>query len=325
MTAHDALRRTVCPACGLRRSAWRFHIPPRRIVACTSCHHEYVCSLDWDQQPSYVFAPDEADSINTDIDISYLLSVFERYCLFGCRLLDIGCGRGRIETRLLGLGWQPEQLHVIDASPDSVRHVREQLGLRNAQCRDAEAGLDSSWSCDCVLMIELLEHLWSPHKAIENAVKCVKPGSILIVRGVPNCDSLEAFLGAEKWKMRQVNSHVHFFCPDSMRSFLSRCAGIELLEWGCFLQPGYRFFDIRRVARNIGISTDVLCKRDAEVQEALLRHIRNAPLQSYKYWSQAGVSRVKDIHSAGDLEEYFDAVNLDYQISPDLGVVLRKR
>jgi 2-polyprenyl-3-methyl-5-hydroxy-6-metoxy-1,4-benzoquinol methylase len=315
-----------CPACGEDDHEVRFHIPPRIIAGCHVCGHEYVVSPLPDQNPvHYSFRADEADSINTDIDLGYLLSVFQRYGLVGCRLLDVGAGHGRVESRLLRLGWPPDALHVVDVDPNNVCHLQRVAGLKNARREDASRGLHAEAPYNCILMIEFLEHVWSPFHVLRSAAKALVPGGLLIVRAVPNVDSLEAWLASDRWKLRSIESHLGFFSRTSMQRLIARVPGLEIIEWGCFLQPGFRFFDWRRVARNIGILPNATAGTEQDLQRTLLKRLAEAPLHQYPNFRALGPEPIEELRTVEDVGVFFDRINLNFQVSPDLGAVIRKR
>jgi 2-polyprenyl-3-methyl-5-hydroxy-6-metoxy-1,4-benzoquinol methylase len=324
-----------CAVCDSDRYTPLFHIPPRKIVACFECGHEYVNPIPNPSDiPECRFSPDEEISIGTQIDIAYFRKVFDKYGIKDGKLLDLGCGQGRLEKGLIGLGWQAENIYLMDSSERNVAVAEAKYHSSTAICRDAQEGIGFNNYLDCVLMVEFLEHLANPKKAFQNALAALKHEGLMILRGLPNNDSLEAFIGNERWRMRQFIHHYHFFNHETLAAFVGNFGDAQILESDTFLQEGYRFYDIARIARNIGIvkesdvdehtTYDGTVVETADLTNLVLAKIGCIDFGSYKHKDRLPKKQLNVHSSKEDVEEFFNKVSLDQFLSPDISVVIRK-
>ncbi|MDA9260655.1 methyltransferase domain-containing protein [Puniceicoccaceae bacterium] len=100
------------------------------------------------------------------------------------KLLEIGCGAGHFLELAQARG---HDVYGLDINPDAVRAAKEK-GL-SADCEDLS---DYVKHCDeqydCVCSFQLLEHLLDVRSFLDNAVKLLKPGGLLIL-ATPNAES----------------------------------------------------------------------------------------------------------------------------------------
>lgn len=329
----DNILTIACPVCrSVRRRELR-RIGPRHFVECDDCGHEYVNPVPATQpEIHYSFDAGESEALHTQIDLCYLGQVFDRYGLRNGTMLDLGCGCGRLGAGLLASGWDRKNLHFMDNSTTSLESLRETLGDENVFCGDATEPLECGCSFDCILMVEFLEDAVRPVEIMRNALVALRPGGVLIVRALPNNRSLEAFLGGSDWKMRVMDCHYNFFNPGTFSRFVQNFESVVVLEFGCFLQPGFRFYHPVRVARDLG-----LLRRAAPVENAadgsdqteravaLLRdRLTDGSVETYPDAGILPPRQASQLASAAGIQEFFDTAHLDYRLSPDFTAVLRK-
>src|SRR3989344_420997 len=324
-----------CVVCNSNSYKPLFYISPRRIVECSNCGHEYVNPLPHPKSvPECKFIPGEEESVGTQIDLAYIKKIFDRYGVKGGKLLDLGCGQGRLERKLIESGWAQQDIYLMDTSERNIEVVKNKYPLSNFIHGDAQKGIGINNYFDCVLMVEFLEHLANPATALKNASNALKQGGLFIMRGLPNNQSLEAFIGLEKWRMRQFEQHNHFFNTGTFSTFAQNLSGVNILEFGTFLQEGYRSYDIERIARNIGvinesndnqyIAYDGKIVQSSELAESVLAKIKNVNFSEYKNRTKLTAQQIKSLLSGENIEEFFDTAALDPFLSPDFSVVMRK-
>ena len=97
------------------------------------------------------------------------------------RILDLGCGNGYITARLAELG---HQVTGLDAAPDGISIAQAKYpGLNFRQCSiyaDEWPDVDDE-SFDCVVSLEVVEHLIYPKKLFEKSYRLIRKGGHLIV------------------------------------------------------------------------------------------------------------------------------------------------
>ena len=325
-----------CVVCDSNRYTPLFHIPPRRIVTCSNCDHEYVNPIFSPKDiPECIFHSTDESSIGTQTDITYLAKIFHKYDIKERKLLDLGCGLGRLESGLIGLGWAPQSVYLMDNSERNVKVARKKYPLSTVICGDAQERIGFNDYFDCILMVEFLEHLSNPKEALKNALTALKNDGILIIRGLPNNDSLEAFIGRERWKMRQFIHHYHFFNHSTFSTFVKDFADVSVLEFGTFLQEGYHFYDVARIARNIGVvkesrgdehtTYDDNVIMTAELTNLVLAKIESVDFEDYKHRDKLPKRQLTLQLSTEDIKNFFNTISLNQFLSPDFSVVMRKK
>lgn len=144
------------------------------------------------------------------------------------RLLDIGCGKGRLGMTV-GPDYVPfgiEISHDLAASADL--HFRSRGG--QVVRSDSLAGLtrfDRDFF-DGVVMKSYLEHERAPRAVLVAACLAMKPGAALIVK-VPNFASLNRRLRQRRWCGFRYPDHVNYFTPTSIARLLT-ATGFEIVR-----------------------------------------------------------------------------------------------
>lgn len=160
------------------------------------------------------------------------------------KLLDVGCGEGRLT--LYGLFGDIE-FTGLDMRPTSLMVARER-GYANLLQVNLDYGLPlADGTYDVAVASHVLEHLPSPAVMVAEVWRVLKPGGLFIV-GVPICVWLTRFLRIhlvplltpEKRPERLAarSGHVQFFTLPSLRSLL---ADFQIED-----VRGFRFFSAGR-------------------------------------------------------------------------------
>lgn len=95
-------------------------------------------------------------------------------------ILDLGCGNGFCSGVLNSKGYE---ISGCDFSQSGIDLARKQFPGVNFFQQDVaqELPVDHAGKYDAVISTEVIEHLLLPRKLIENAVRALKPGGILIL------------------------------------------------------------------------------------------------------------------------------------------------
>ena len=321
-----------CTVCQGRAHQLLFQIPPRIIIKCKDCGHEFVYSFV--SKPEFSFLPWEEDSPETKIDLHYLEKIFSKYNVVKGKLLDLGCGYGRLEKGLIESGWDQENLYLMEVSESCIDVVKKKYPSAHFILGDGEKDIGFDDYFECILMVELLEHVVNPRTVMTNVLKALKTNGLLIIRALPNNKSFEAYVGKDKWRMRLFEQHHHFFNPDTFSIFVKEFPSIQILEFGCFLQEGFHFYNIQRIARNIGIVKDPISNDryknqddvvpNSELTDLVLNKLKGINFDSYPYKERIPISQLYRLSSTKEVEAFFDKIHLDYRLSPDFSVVIRK-
>ena len=169
----------------------------------------------------------------TPVRLEYVRGVLSRAGLGrGARILDVGCGGGFLSNPLASDGYS---LRGIDRSASSLEAARKRAPFgadASYAVGDALALLEPPASFDAVLLMDLLEHLDDPARAVAEAARMLKPSGILVYHTFNRTP--EAWLLAVKgigFVTRVGPSNVH-----SYRMFVTP-AELEAAGRACGLEP----------------------------------------------------------------------------------------
>jgi methionine biosynthesis protein MetW len=168
-----------------------------------------------------------------------LMTLLRKYVPDGAKCLDIGCGDGR--TSALWLASHGRTVVGVDVSEQAVADARA-AGIEAWTIDDAAALPFEDESFDIAILVEVLEHLFSPHQAVWEARRVLRSRGRLVVT-VPNLtywrqrldfalvgrwNPLGDHLSVEEpWR----DPHIRFFTPRLLRRMLER-NGFRILVLG---------------------------------------------------------------------------------------------
>jgi dolichol-phosphate mannosyltransferase len=138
----------------------------------------------------------------------------------GRRLLDVGCAAGFLLEAARERGWD---VAGVEMSPHAARFANERLGgvVRQGTLEQARFENDSF---DCVVMLDIVEHVADPMALLREATRVLKPGGFLLL-SAPNVRSASARLAGRRW-FHFKRDHVVLFSPHTLLRALED-AGLE--------------------------------------------------------------------------------------------------
>jgi 2-polyprenyl-6-hydroxyphenyl methylase/3-demethylubiquinone-9 3-methyltransferase len=117
----------------------------------------------------------------TPTRLEYVLSVLRREGLNpGARVLDVGCGGGLLALPLAAAGYR---VKGIDRSAPSLEAARARVpagATAEFAVGDALALDEPAGAYDAVLIMDLLEHLEEPARAVAEGARVLRPGGVLL-------------------------------------------------------------------------------------------------------------------------------------------------
>ncbi|MGQ0664479.1 MAG: bifunctional 2-polyprenyl-6-hydroxyphenol methylase/3-demethylubiquinol 3-O-methyltransferase UbiG [Pseudomonadota bacterium] len=153
--------------------------------------------------------------------------------LQGLRVLDIGCGGGLIAEPLARLGAAVVGIDAGAPNVEVARHHARQSGLAiDYRHRAAEELAAAGESFDCVLALEVVEHVADLDSFLGAAAALTKPGGCLVIATLNRTARafLLAIVGAEYvlgWLARGTHDWSKFVRPSELASAL-RGRGVEI-------------------------------------------------------------------------------------------------
>jgi 2-polyprenyl-3-methyl-5-hydroxy-6-metoxy-1,4-benzoquinol methylase len=139
-------------------------------------------------------------------------SLFGNFFLFylpyrgpGKSLLEVGCGTGADLDWARQRGWD---VHGLELNESAVEFAKKQ-GL-DVNCSTFEDANLSANSFDCIIMSQVLEHLYSPRLALHRCHQLLRSGGLLLV-AVPKFDSWGRHALGNFWHNLLFPIHLYHF------------------------------------------------------------------------------------------------------------------
>jgi len=151
------------------------------------------------------------------------LALLQPFLAPGAAVLDVGAGRGRFVARAARAGYAARGIEPSRRGVEAA--ARAGVALERAGWEDAVV---APGVLDAVCFWHVLEHLDAPGAAVERAAGWLRPGGVVLV-GVPNLDSWQAWVGGDRRYHLDVPRHRVHFTPRGVDALLRR-AGLEPLR-----------------------------------------------------------------------------------------------
>ncbi len=250
------MRRLPCGVCGSERAApigWRGGSAHHngagervQIVRCRDCSHLYPSPMPFPSEDlDHLYTDTEHYFDGHDIErlkergLLILRESAERLGKRG-RFLDVGCGMGGSLWAAREEGWEYDG---IDPSSAYLEWGKKHLGVEGRQGTIEEMRFPEN-HFDVVSMIGVIEHLYEPHKTLQEIWRVLRPGGLLWL-DAPNEDALYQKVGnlymrtrGRDWVVNLAPTfppyHVQGFNRRSLPRLLSR-VGFEVERmkvWG---------------------------------------------------------------------------------------------
>lgn len=149
-------------------------------------------------------------------------------------VLDIGCGGGFLTLALIRAGFRCTGLDVAESVLASGR-ARDVEKKANWIVGDALNLPFEKHSFDAVCIMDVLEHVPDPRRAVQEALRVLKPGGTFLFHTFNRTPM--AWLFAAKgldWFLRDSQTHVHdwkmFIKPRELESWI-QSEGFSVSEW----------------------------------------------------------------------------------------------
>jgi SAM-dependent methyltransferase len=167
------------------------------------------------------------------------MAFLDRYLapLRPCSILELGCGRGLILQELRDLDAVGVEIDEREAAIASAKQLDVRVG---------HAGYyDASREFDVVVASEVIEHMIEPQSLLENAVRHLRPGGMLLPNGygyyelserhlnpkylIGTNNRLRRLLGKKPYKLGDSGDHCQWFTMRRLLRMTTK-AGFSLIE-----------------------------------------------------------------------------------------------
>jgi 2-polyprenyl-3-methyl-5-hydroxy-6-metoxy-1,4-benzoquinol methylase len=141
----------------------------------------------------------------------------------GKALLEVGCGTGADLNWARHLGWD---VHGLELNESAVEFAKKQ-GL-DVNCSTFENANLTARSFDCIIMSQVLEHLYSPRLALQRCHQLLRPGGLLLI-AVPKFDSWNRHALGSFWNNLLYPIHLYHF-NQAVLERMAHDAGFQVRE-----------------------------------------------------------------------------------------------
>ena len=228
--------------CWCARGSWQLCFRTARfgLVQCCSCGCYRIdpppLSTDDELQrfyTDYYAARENVEQIRPSNRFWRVASQIPDLAFPGECVADIGCGDGHLCAQLKSRGW--ERVVGVDVSRTRIaaaRRLYPNVTFYHQPLRETDV---KDGTFDLMIMDNVIEHLASPQRAIEELCRYLKPGGRLLVI-TPNMESGSFRLLGRYWTPELApDAHVFLFTRRALVNLLER-AGVQAVSIGGF-QP----------------------------------------------------------------------------------------
>lgn len=177
----------------------------------------------------------------------------------GGRVLDVGCGVGRIPALMRDRGLDAVGLEPYGHARDLAL---ERYGDLEIVCEVLQEAALPEASFDAVTFFDVLEHVHDPIGDLRKAHSLLKPGGAALIK-VPNIASLQAKLFGAWWYGLDTPRHLFHFSPRSLRRALEAAGFADISVSAVPDKVGALLFEISVV---YWLRGRLLARKGVEVQ-----------------------------------------------------------
>jgi ubiquinone/menaquinone biosynthesis C-methylase UbiE len=145
--------------------------------------------------------------------------IIRKYVKPGATVLDAGVGLGELIKGLAEF-----ECHGVDISIPYLKKAKSS-GLKVTMAKLENLPFSDQYF-DAVVACDVLEHVLGLDAAMEQLLRVLEPGGMLIVR-VPNVECLDSYLTEDQ---PYSHSHVRSFSLTSLRLYIEKCFGLKFVD-----------------------------------------------------------------------------------------------
>ena len=159
----------------------------------------------------------------------------------GGRVLEVGCGSGKMLKVMKDLDWCVEG---VDFDPVAVENAKSK-GL-NVRLGNLEAQEYPESHFDANIMSHLIEHVYKPLQLVKECYRILKPGGTLVI-ATPNSSSWGHRIYGKDWRGLETPRHLYVYTISSL-SRLAESEGFQTIKkWTSIRGGSWMFIGSRSI------------------------------------------------------------------------------
>jgi 2-polyprenyl-3-methyl-5-hydroxy-6-metoxy-1,4-benzoquinol methylase len=223
------LVRVRCPLCGEDENALLHDFPPYQVVRCLSCLAYYLSPRLIDSAMRRFYEDDKyfqdgdigyKSYLQQELSLRYSFRHFMRQLntrrLTGGSLLEIGCGHGFLLDEAKGYFQYRAGIDFATAVVVSARQRADRVYQGDIN------SIPASHMFDCIMLISVIEHVYTPADFIDQLCAHLQPAGHLII-ATPDVDGIYRRVLGRRWPAFQViPEHVAFYNEKTLSSMMTK-------------------------------------------------------------------------------------------------------
>lgn len=209
-----------------------------KFYKCRNCklvNYDLAAGLDQSKYShEYISPEDESHKQNRTQTKSYFF--IKKFIPDKGRLLDIGCGNGKILLLAKKEGWEVEGLELSSYYSETIFN---KYGIHVEVKNFLELETTDKEKYDLVILRHVLEHLPDSLLALKKINQLLKIGGLALLE-FPNIESIEAKIKRlvqkifkKKYKKNYVPGHCNEFSKKSFKYLIDK-TGFDLIKWNLY-------------------------------------------------------------------------------------------
>jgi SAM-dependent methyltransferase len=181
-------------------------------VKCIECNHRFINPIPTQLYLDSAYSNSSSEVLGNDWEEHYLDQdvsikdnrIWQKYRLIDKKkAIEIGPGKGELFRELEKNQW-------------TVFAIEKGAWLQSANVFTAPSELPRDFTCNIIIMQDVIEHLSSPLQSLQEYLPFLEEGGVLEIT-CPYGDSLDAKILGSAWEMIRPFGHLHFFSKKSIR------------------------------------------------------------------------------------------------------------
>jgi len=229
----------ACPLCGHASTHQKSYLfPPYRVVQCDQCQLWYLnprlSEADMLKQYADDSYFDGSDGLNEGYSdyaeqekslrptFSRFLKQLHQKGMTGGDLLEVGCGYGYLLDEAA-----PYFQHRV-GTDFSLGAVEKASAYADQIIHGGTAELPKDAMFDCIISVEVIEHIYDPKAFVQSLYQHLKPSGYLIL-ATPDMGSAWRHVMQSKWPSFKLPEHVTYYDQETLQ-YLYKACGFEGIE-----------------------------------------------------------------------------------------------